>query len=227
MSGVCATLGPSARLSTSLKAGFSVTLGHTARLSVSVKPAEGCGPAVTFSPDKPLRAALAAVLQGDQGPSAYQVAVAAGFEGSEALWLASLVGPPGANAGEPVTVSYVNGGATPLRRGHPAALVSGSLRLASAQPGTRDFVGLIYDAEILPGASGRVQVGGIMQQPAAEWDAATGMVGGLAAEETYYLAAAGGMTPFAPNTDGLFLVPIGYATSNTEFLIDPGTPIEL
>lgn len=34
------------------------------------------------------------------GPSAYQIAVANGFTGSEAQWLASLVGPQGP-AGEP------------------------------------------------------------------------------------------------------------------------------
>lgn len=227
MTGVCATLAPTARLQTSLKAGFFVTLGHTARLRITVKPAAGCGPALTFAPEKPLRAQLAAALQGDQGLSAYQVAVAAGFDGTEQQWLDSLVGPPGANAGEPVTVSYVNGGSTKLLRGHPVALVSGQLRLASAEPPRHEFVGLVYDAEIAPGASGRVQVGGLLQQPAQEWDAATGMVGGLAAESTYYLAQAGGMTPFAPTAEGLFLVPTGYATSNTEFLIEPGTPIEL
>lgn len=33
--------------------------------------------------------------QGPAGPSAYQLAVQGGFEGTEAEWLASLVGPPG------------------------------------------------------------------------------------------------------------------------------------
>ncbi len=33
--------------------------------------------------------------QGDEGPSAYEVAVANGFVGTEAAWLASLVGPQG------------------------------------------------------------------------------------------------------------------------------------
>jgi len=33
--------------------------------------------------------------EGDEGLSAYEVAVANGFVGNEATWLASLVGPPG------------------------------------------------------------------------------------------------------------------------------------
>ena len=32
---------------------------------------------------------------GPDGPSAYEVAVAQGFTGTEAEWLATLVGPPG------------------------------------------------------------------------------------------------------------------------------------
>ena len=37
--------------------------------------------------------------QGDPGLSAYQVAVANGFVGNEAAWLASLVGPSGSGGG--------------------------------------------------------------------------------------------------------------------------------
>ena len=35
------------------------------------------------------------------------------------------------------------------------------------------------------------------------------------------------MTPYPPTSDGLLVARVGYATSNTEFLIEPGTPIEL
>lgn len=43
----------------------------------------------------PLRQIRVAGPLGPGGPSAYQVAVAQGFEGSEADWLESLRGPPG------------------------------------------------------------------------------------------------------------------------------------
>lgn len=146
---------------------------------------------------------------------------------SGALGVQGPVGPAGADAGEPVTASYVNGGLTTLRRGQPATIVAGQLFLAKATVALGEFVGLVYDVEIVPGAAGRVQVAGVMQQPAAEWEAATGMVGGLSAGSDYYLSETGGMTPFPPISDGLLVAPVGYATSNTEFLIEPGTSIEL
>ncbi|MFD5848300.1 hypothetical protein [Streptomyces chartreusis] len=46
---------------------------------------------------------------GEDGASAYQVAVANGFVGSEAQWLASLVGPPGESGSGGGAVDSVNG----------------------------------------------------------------------------------------------------------------------
>lgn len=54
---------------------------------------------VEFLPGEPLQAQLRLIRVagpvGPGGPSAYQVAVANGFTGTEAEWLASLQGPPG------------------------------------------------------------------------------------------------------------------------------------
>ncbi|MEX2984584.1 collagen-like protein [Streptomyces sp. C36] len=63
--------------------------------------------------------------QGERGQSAYEVAVAAGFSGAPADWLASLVGPRGATGpqgdrgpagpqGQPGVVQSVNGISTPV-----------------------------------------------------------------------------------------------------------------
>lgn len=53
---------------------------------------------VEFLPGEPLhplfRQITVAGPMGPGGPSAYQVAVAQGFTGTEAEWLQSLVGPP-------------------------------------------------------------------------------------------------------------------------------------
>lgn len=136
-------------------------------------------------------------------------------------------GPAGANAGEPVTVSYTSGEGVTLYRGQPVTLVGGLLRLARGIAPFGDFVGLVYDVDIVAGANGRVQVAGLMQQPALEWELATGMVGGLSAESDYYLAVAGGLSPYAPTDEGQLVARVGYATSNTEFIIEPGTLIEL
>lgn len=54
---------------------------------------------VDFLPGLPLQSPLRQIRvagpAGPGGPSAYQVAVANGFTGTEAEWLAGLQGPPG------------------------------------------------------------------------------------------------------------------------------------
>jgi hypothetical protein len=52
---------------------------------------------------------------GEPGASAYDIAVEEGFVGSEAAWLASLVGPPGADSTVPgpAAVEIVNHGTDP------------------------------------------------------------------------------------------------------------------
>ncbi|MDP1554483.1 MAG: hypothetical protein Q8L84_03400 [Hyphomonas sp.] len=54
---------------------------------------------VEFLPGEPLAARFREIRVagpiGPGGPSAYQVAVAQGFTGTEAEWLETLIGPPG------------------------------------------------------------------------------------------------------------------------------------
>lgn len=54
---------------------------------------------VEFLPGQPLNARFREIRVagpiGPGGPSAYEVAVSLGFEGTEAEWLATLIGPPG------------------------------------------------------------------------------------------------------------------------------------
>tara|TARA_R110000787_G_scaffold3148_4_gene12618 strand:- start:14265 stop:14510 length:246 start_codon:yes stop_codon:yes gene_type:complete len=54
---------------------------------------------VSFVPGEPLNAKFREIRvagpAGPEGPSAYEVAVSQGFTGTEAEWLATLVGPPG------------------------------------------------------------------------------------------------------------------------------------
>lgn len=62
---------------------------------------------VDFLPGEPLRAQLRLIRvagpMGPDGPSAYEVALANGFIGTEAEWLATLVGPP-------AVVTVIDGG---------------------------------------------------------------------------------------------------------------------
>lgn len=54
---------------------------------------------VEFLPGEPLQAQMRLIRVagpiGPDGPSAYEVAVANGFSGTEAEWLQTLIGPPG------------------------------------------------------------------------------------------------------------------------------------
>lgn len=54
---------------------------------------------VEFLPGQPLNARFREIRVagplGPGGPSAYEVAVSLGFEGTEAEWLETLIGPPG------------------------------------------------------------------------------------------------------------------------------------
>ncbi len=101
----------------------------------------------------PIIANCADVLQGPPGPSAYEVAVANGFEGDEAAWLASLVGASGmepANVRDPI-YGAVGDGVTDDTVAIQAALDSafpsvyfptGNYRITSALRLTRSNVNL-------------------------------------------------------------------------------------
>lgn len=136
-------------------------------------------------------------------------------------------GPPGANSGEPVTTSYVSAHHATLLKGQPVCVVSGQLRLGSAQFDRYEFSGLVYEETIVPGASGRVQIDGLMVLPSNQWDVVLGTVGGLVAETTYFLQPGGNMAHTAPTSGGLVLVAAGYALSATEFMIEPARPVFL
>jgi hypothetical protein len=74
-----------------------------------------------------------------------------------------------------------------------------------------------------------VQVDGIFEALATEWDAVTGQTGGLTEGETYYLdpTTAGRLTVTAPTAFGDYVAPVGTALSATELDIEIGAPIKL
>lgn len=165
-------------------------------------------PTTSVAVDDRTRDLIVAGTQGPRGP-----------QGSQ--------GPVGPSGGTPLLTSYASAHPAPLTRGMPVAKVNGALRLATAIAPYNEVVGLVFDAQVLQGEVGRVQSGGPLVLTAPEWDAATGMTGGLAPEQTYYLAPGGGMTPFRPADAGQHVAPVGYAVSGTEFLIELGSQIRL
>lgn len=106
----------------------------------------------------------------------------------------------------------------------------GAVARASADTGlTADLVGLVFDAEVLAGSSGRIQSSGIMTATTGQWDAVTEQVGGLTEGAIYYLniAPVGRITTVPPSTPGQYVVIIGVALSSTQLFINTQASILL
>lgn len=82
---------------------------------------------------------------------------------------------------------------------------------------TADVYGLVYDASIGAAASGSIATDGLVTATTGQWDAVTGLVGGLVAGTDYFLSAttAGRLTATAPTAAGQFNVFVGKAKSAT------------
>jgi hypothetical protein len=93
----------------------------------------------------------------------------------------------------------------------------------------KNVIGMVQATTIANGASGIIQVNGVLTATTAQWDVVTGQVGGLIQRTRYYLsgATAGMITDTAPSTAGQYVVEVGIALSATELKIDVSTPILL
>ena len=133
-----------------------------------------------------------------------------------------LQGPPGISGVE--LFSRSNVGASALTRGMPVYGVSATqVDKASAAPVAlhqQSVFGLVKDAYIGElGGVGFIQADGLLTGTSAQWDAITGMVGGLVANTDYFLdTTAGRMTPALP-TGAAYVCRLGRAVSSTEFFI--------
>lgn len=131
-------------------------------------------------------------------------------------------GPPGASAA-PTTSALNNSGAI-LARGMPVA-VSGPSTITKAAAGSRPrVIGFVYDESIGLDTFGVIQTGGMLDASVAEWEAATGAVGGLVAGQQYFLSTEAGKITTSPDTSAT-VAPVGRAISTTRFLIDVEPPI--
>lgn len=93
----------------------------------------------------------------------------------------------------------------------------------------KTVIGLVANDLVLS-QSGRGSVlgSGKLTGTQAQWEAATGLVGGLVVGSTYYLdTTPGRITPFPPGEPGQYLCPVGYALTSTEFVIRIERPITL
>lgn len=119
-----------------------------------------------------------------------------------------------------------------LTNGNAGAIVIGTPVYASASNtvdkaranavGTTNVIGLVYDASISNGATGGIQIDGILTATTGEWDAVAGTTGGLTRDVIYYLsdATAGILTSTAPTTSGNYVVQVGIGLSTTDMKIE-------
>lgn len=107
---------------------------------------------------------------------------------------------------------------------------NGSCDLAQANAsGTIEVLGLVQETSISAAASGYIQTDGILAATTGQWDAVTGLTGGLVAGDVYWLdaATAGKLTSTAPTSAGQYVVRVGKGLSTTEMEISVSPPILL
>jgi len=137
-----------------------------------------------------------------------------------------IQGPPGGDAvNELFRPSYVSGHPGTLTKGMAVCLVAGLLRRATNFPPFNNVLGLLYEGNLNEGVSGRVQTGGSFTAVVSEWEAATGLVGGLSPQQTYFLTGTGAIQPFAPDTN--YITPVGLALTSTTLRIGFNTSVLL
>jgi len=117
----------------------------------------------------------------------------------------------------------------PAAIGVPVNVASGTItagtvcRVSAANKsaeGSASVIGII--TEVVSSSIVRVQLSGRVTLTVAEWAAITGNPAGLAQSEGYWASVAGQMDDVAPSTSGDWIAQIGYALTDTIFLL--GTP---
>jgi hypothetical protein len=107
---------------------------------------------------------------------------------------------------------------------------AGTVKLAKANAkATSGVIGLGYDVTTAFGALGNVQCDGVLVATTGQWDAVTGLTGGLAFNTLYFLDPAnfGKLTATPPTTVGQCNVLIGRGLSTTEMQLLLRDPVLL
>ncbi len=129
------------------------------------------------------------------------------------------------------TVIQTNGNAGSLVIGTPV-YISANDTVDKAQANataTASVIGLVSATSIANGATGTIQLNGVLAATTAQWDTAFGTTGGLTKNVVYFLSAAtaGLGAATAPSAVGQLVVRIGTAISTTELFINIQPPILL
>lgn len=128
-------------------------------------------------------------------------------------------------------ISRVNSNASPIIIGAPVYPDgNGSVDLAQADAsGTIEVLGLVQETSIAAAASGYIITDGVLVASTGQWDAITGLTGGLVANDVYFLdpSTAGLLTSTAPTSAGQYVVRVGKGLSTTEMEISISQPVLL
>ncbi len=128
----------------------------------------------------------------------------------------------------PTTIVLTNDNAGTLPPGTPvyASSPGGCDKARANAAGTKNVIGLVV-ASVLTGAPATVQLDGVLTLTTAEWDAVTGLTGGLT-EDTFYnldTATAGELID-TPAGSG-YHAPVGIGLSTTDMKIEVQPTIKL
>jgi hypothetical protein len=141
---------------------------------------------------------------------------------------AGPAGPGGGSSTE--TFSGQSGEVIDLPIGTPVALVSSLLvRATSAGPTVPSgkVFALVSDTVLPAGGFGNVIAAGTLVATIAQWNAVTGLTGGLVPGATYYVSATPGILTTTPNLGGVALSIVGFAVSTTSLRLALGNAIIL
>lgn len=141
------------------------------------------------------------------------------------------IGPATVNGSASNLITLLNASGGGMIIGEPIySIAAAQMSLGIANGSGKSIIqGLVADAAIGNGASGKVCVGGLMVATTAQWDAVCGTTGGLTFNTPYYLdpATPGRLTATAPSAAGQEVVQVITALSTTLARVAITSPILL
>jgi hypothetical protein len=125
------------------------------------------------------------------------------------------------------SILYVtNTGGEAFLPGMPVCKVGSAYLRAKSTGPRQNCLGLAVDASS-PGEQLKIQQSGLMTMSPENWDLVTDQIGGLADTMFYYVNDVAKLSTSAPTDFPFYLVKVGCALNNTDFLIDLDLSIKL
>lgn len=140
--------------------------------------------------------------------------------------LANQIGQGGGGGGGSSVIVVTNTGGETFLPGMPVCKVGPSYLRAKSTAPRHNCLGLAVEASS-PGEQLKIQQSGLMSMTPQNWDLVTDQIGGLPTSMFFYVNDVSKLTPDAPTDFPYYLVKVGYALNNSDFLIDLDLSIKL